>query len=674
MRTPTLVVPEALAKNVRPRRSIPGSAAAPTEAAVSRALKRARNLYAVKTVFGGDTTHAKIYAAGLAARTEPALADTRKRAHAFLMDPSVAAARGTTVDALAAADVMLRRVDRDATLLDVVAVARGLPDALRVALRSTEFGLAAIGGFTSAVYVVTLAEPARLWGEPWRPLRDALCAAPQAEYDAAREVARALRERLGLSSRTALAYAFPDEPWADEDLLAHAKSDAPSEGGVLLSAATSAEAVLGFLTACGDRLDLAPYALDLAHAVPEEVLLPIFSAELARLLVKPKYGPLLKTPPRMIAEAIGCWRTEAAAAVLAPYANHPVLAPVVLGFFRDAPALGAALSKQGTARLAPSIDRVLGRAASEKHAPAATASEVPALLRERPWRAAAGTDSSAREVLGLAMRVEHEGVALTRPVREFEVEARGCVFRDMTRAELATWKKELAAGQYVNADYQHHREKGANAPWEYLRVPDEDAIRAWNETACGLAQSPLQWVAKHGVRVIPGFLTRDWLRWLAWEGHEEYPDAVTSLVSPRVAPSLARAAGRKRARRAALAWLEAHAGLAAVGLVPDALGKEGEARRDAESALLHLAATGHRADVEKAAKGYGAQASAGGATNETVIGSGLMFELPVLVYFLARFRLVTARAMLKYWRHATVGILVASAFLTPGDVIVTTIF
>lgn len=58
----------------------------------------------------------------------------------------------------------------------------------------------------------------------------------------------------------------------------------------------------------------------------------------------------------------------------------------------------------------------------------------------------------------------------------------------------------------------------------------------------------------------------------------------------------------------------------------------------------------------------------------TVIGTGLMFELPVLVYFLARFRVLTAQAMLKYWRHATVGILVASAFLTPGDVIVTTIF
>jgi sec-independent protein translocase protein TatC len=58
----------------------------------------------------------------------------------------------------------------------------------------------------------------------------------------------------------------------------------------------------------------------------------------------------------------------------------------------------------------------------------------------------------------------------------------------------------------------------------------------------------------------------------------------------------------------------------------------------------------------------------------TLVGTGVMFELPVLVYFLARFRLVTAGWMLKYWRHAVVIILVLSAFLTPGDVIVTTIF
>ena len=58
----------------------------------------------------------------------------------------------------------------------------------------------------------------------------------------------------------------------------------------------------------------------------------------------------------------------------------------------------------------------------------------------------------------------------------------------------------------------------------------------------------------------------------------------------------------------------------------------------------------------------------------TVVGTGVMFELPVLFFFLARFRLVTARWMLKFWRHATIIILFVSAFLTPGDVVVTTIF
>ena len=58
----------------------------------------------------------------------------------------------------------------------------------------------------------------------------------------------------------------------------------------------------------------------------------------------------------------------------------------------------------------------------------------------------------------------------------------------------------------------------------------------------------------------------------------------------------------------------------------------------------------------------------------TVIGIGLTFEMPVLVYFLARFRIITAKWMLKYWRHAAIIIMVAAAFITPGDVFVTTVF
>ena len=58
----------------------------------------------------------------------------------------------------------------------------------------------------------------------------------------------------------------------------------------------------------------------------------------------------------------------------------------------------------------------------------------------------------------------------------------------------------------------------------------------------------------------------------------------------------------------------------------------------------------------------------------TNLMTGIMFELPVLFFFLAKLRLVTAKWMLKYWRHATVAIVTFSAFFTPGDVVATTIF
>jgi sec-independent protein translocase protein TatC len=58
----------------------------------------------------------------------------------------------------------------------------------------------------------------------------------------------------------------------------------------------------------------------------------------------------------------------------------------------------------------------------------------------------------------------------------------------------------------------------------------------------------------------------------------------------------------------------------------------------------------------------------------TVLVTGIMFELPVLFFFLARLRIVTARWMLKSWRHATVIVVIFSAFFTPGDVVATTIF
>ncbi|HSI75826.1 twin-arginine translocase subunit TatC [Lunatibacter salilacus] len=52
-----------------------------------------------------------------------------------------------------------------------------------------------------------------------------------------------------------------------------------------------------------------------------------------------------------------------------------------------------------------------------------------------------------------------------------------------------------------------------------------------------------------------------------------------------------------------------------------------------------------------------------------VLASAVMFQLPVVIYFLSRAGLVTSGMLKTYRRHAIVGILVLSALITPPDVI-----
>jgi sec-independent protein translocase protein TatC len=54
-----------------------------------------------------------------------------------------------------------------------------------------------------------------------------------------------------------------------------------------------------------------------------------------------------------------------------------------------------------------------------------------------------------------------------------------------------------------------------------------------------------------------------------------------------------------------------------------------------------------------------------------ILGAGLVFELPMITYFLSKFGLVTPKMMRKYRRHAVVGILIISAIVTPTPDILT---
>jgi sec-independent protein translocase protein TatC len=54
-------------------------------------------------------------------------------------------------------------------------------------------------------------------------------------------------------------------------------------------------------------------------------------------------------------------------------------------------------------------------------------------------------------------------------------------------------------------------------------------------------------------------------------------------------------------------------------------------------------------------------------TVKIVLAFGIAFQLPLILLFLARIGIITASLMTTYWRHATVGISVLAAVLTPSN-------
>ncbi len=57
--------------------------------------------------------------------------------------------------------------------------------------------------------------------------------------------------------------------------------------------------------------------------------------------------------------------------------------------------------------------------------------------------------------------------------------------------------------------------------------------------------------------------------------------------------------------------------------------------------------------------------------SKIVLGLGLVFEIPVLTYFLARLGIVTAGLLVRWWRFVVVGIFLTAAILTPTPDIAT---
>jgi len=57
-----------------------------------------------------------------------------------------------------------------------------------------------------------------------------------------------------------------------------------------------------------------------------------------------------------------------------------------------------------------------------------------------------------------------------------------------------------------------------------------------------------------------------------------------------------------------------------------------------------------------------------GTLTSTVLASGAIFELPIVVYFLSKIGIVTPQLMRKYRKHSIVGVFILAAIITPPDV------
>ncbi len=78
----------------------------------------------------------------------------------------------------------------------------------------------------------------------------------------------------------------------------------------------------------------------------------------------------------------------------------------------------------------------------------------------------------------------------------------------------------------------------------------------------------------------------------------------------------------------------------------------------------------HISDVVKNVPTLGSYVS---LITSIALASGLLFELPVLVYFLSRIGLVTSSFLKRYRKHAVIVILVVAGIITPPDIFSQTI-
>ena len=211
--------------------------------------------------------------------------------------------------------------------------------------------------------------------------------------------------------------------------------------------------------------------------------------------------------------------------------------------------------------------------------PAAPAEAVPAILRDPPWLAAKRPAPPAAIEIDV-LSAPPERVHWEAGLREYRLRSleQSRSYRTTTPEAILKEKGDSKWGR-----------KSAISELQYCTL--EDIRRAWNtwDADC----FGYSWYLDVGlvaldIDAIPGYLR------IGGAQQKAVIELLSVVESPRVAGLMAHGRTTKNSRKSAEAWLLRFPEAAIAGLLPVALGKAGEARTKAESALRFLAAKGHQ--------------------------------------------------------------------------------
>lgn len=137
--------------------------------------------------------------------------------------------------------------------------------------------------------------------------------------------------------------------------------------------------------------------------------------------------------------------------------------------------------------------------------------------------------------------------------------------------------------------------------WCLMRLIDEDVKTAWDAFPLVVwrANSALYVLARLGDACLPKYI-----EYAVSLRQPTTSSALAPLVSPEVAVIMGDGFAGRRSRADAEAWLRAHPEMAAVGLIPVAIGKS-KARENAGAALRFLVGRGHGDVIREVARAYG---------------------------------------------------------------------